>query len=466
MNGVRPSSVPGRAILLSLILVGWPNVTLIAQDPTAGPALDWPFRYELFRMLLEEAGLRPELSPRDVIDSPADSVIVMVGRLDGVFPPRAIESFCERGGSVLLATDQPFSAGRICEFRGGPVRSQRTADQYQNYPDCLSIKDIESNAPMMEGVRSLVVNRTGWLAKPKWFLRDWDVAARLPSSCGPRSAARQPLLASLQMSDNASGRLFLAADPSLFTNGMLWHGDNAILAINISKLLAEGRRNQMLFVLDGRPLGSYRDSPAIKSPPGNLPLPENLPEPELQTMLRAANSVIRNVEESNLLNETISNRPRHMTAASYRRSILFAIAALALAFVIWKMSANGPTVQDAMPGRQMKSAHDLSSERKVQSAEFGFSASMLARELCRELTGSSEPADWQQLRSCHLSSRGIPVSRKSDEKKLATIVDLAVNTRTVHISRRRFESVGRSIQELRARHRDHQGISSPAAASG
>jgi hypothetical protein len=237
---------------------------------------------------------------------------------------------------------------------------------------------------------------------------------------------------------------------------MLWHGDNAILAINISQLLNDGQRRQLVMIVDGQLQDSYRDSPLMNSPPINPSLPDNLPEPELQTMLRVANSVIKNVEESNVLNEALANRPRNVKEPYYKRSLLFTLALLAMAFVMWKLSANGSTLHPAMPNRAMQSAHALSAERKIESSEFGLSASMLARELCKDLTDSTDPAEWQRMLSGNAVTGTSLIRKKSLQKRMGTILNLALNTRTVHLSQRRFEQIGRTIVDLRQLHQNGQ----------
>jgi hypothetical protein len=262
--------------------------------------------------------------------------------------------------------------------------------------------------------------------------------------------------------------MYLFADQSLFTNGMLWHGDNAILAVNLTQLLTAGGRTQLLFVTDGTLLGSYQTSPALNSDQPPPELPEELPEPDMQTLLKLANSVVQNVQESNVLNEALANRPRDMRPPYFRRAVLFVLMALALAFIIWKATAAGPQAQPAMPERQMQTAHALASGRRVKAQEFGLAASLLSRELCRELTGSPNTADWQRQLSSNRDDEQSRLPSKSQQKQLATVLELALNTRTVHISRRRFQAIGRSIQQLRQWHRQQAAQQDPtnAALSG
>lgn len=441
----------------------------IAQKETAAdtdaqmPSEEWHFGFEMFRMLLEEQQLVPQSIATDVLQRPEQSVIVVLGRLEDVVPPRVLEDFCLRGGAVLLASDTKNSFGRIGEFRAGPVMTEDRANQYSDFPDCLTIGSFEADHPLLQNVGSLVLNRTGWIDKPRWFIPDWNILASLPTSTSPIRASQRPVIAQAFASVENAGPMFLFADQSLFTNGMLWHGDNAILAVNLTQLLSAGGRTQLLFVTDGTLLGSYQTSPNLNSEQPPPELPEELPEPDMQTMLKLANSVVQNVQESNVLNEALANRPRNVRPPYFRRGILFALLALALAFVIWKATAAGPQVQPAMPQRQMQTAHQLASGRKIQAQEFGLAASLLSRELCRELTGSHHAADWQRMLGHNTAADQAPFASKSQHKQLATVLELALNTRTVHISRRRFQSIGRSIQQLRQSHRQQTAAAATEA---
>ncbi|MEZ6130917.1 MAG: hypothetical protein R3C59_19785 [Planctomycetaceae bacterium] len=467
MKGLVPLCLMSAVFVGPMIIVG----PTIAQQPAAtstppaqqsvtpSDAPEWHFGFEMFRMLLEEQGLQPVSDANNILRRPAQSVVVIMGRIEDVVPPRTLEFFCERGGMVLLASDTSNSFGRIGEFQAGPVTSRRPQIQYQNFADCLTITDFNETHPLMENVNSLVVNRSGWLQPPKWHIPDWDVVAQLPLDVSPSKSVAAPLIAEVRVSARASGRMVIAADQSLFTNGMLWHGDNAILAVNISKLLGGGERSQLLFVQDGAAVGSYQNSPMLNQSAAPPKLPEKLPEPDASTLLTMANSVIRNMQESNVLNEALANRPRNVRPSRYRRGLLFALVAAALAFVIWRISANGPLVHRPMPQRDMKTAHALTTDRKVKAAEFGLAASLLSRELCRELTGSHDSSDWQRLLAGNETPAAFSVRKKSQQKQLAAVLELALNSRTVHISRRRFQSIGRSIQQLRQQYREHQPIS-------
>lgn len=445
--------------VLSMIALLCSSTNCRAQEPTQSqPPAQWHFGYDLFRMLVEEDGLTVTTSLSDVTSDPAQSVLVVVGNIGDRLNPFEVQRFIDRGGAVLLATDQPYRLGRICDFFSpqDPVIGRRSADHYQGHPDCLIVTDLQSQSPVADGIGSLVVNRTGWLRPGRSFPRHWTwtPVARLPNSLRPTYAGRQAVLGQIDGPSSTGGKALLAADPSLLINGMLWHADNALLAINLSRWLTDGRQ-RVCFLIDGRPAGSYRENPVMNSAVPPPDLPDNLPVPELDaaSWLRIANSIVKRVEQSNVFNEILANQPRNVRPPYFRRGILFALAAALILFAIWRLASSGGNTHRPMPVRPMKSAFDLASASKMKSAEFGLSASLLARELCREITGEDSPSQWLRALSVNSVSRQA-ITHPEAEGRMKTVLELAVNTRTVHISRRRFEQIGRSIQQLRQMHRE------------
>ncbi|MEZ6123038.1 MAG: hypothetical protein R3C49_07670 [Planctomycetaceae bacterium] len=447
-------------VLCGLILTAARSVS--AQTPAPEQSPDWHYRFELFQMLLEEKGPAPTFRLQDALRSPSQSVIVVMGQLNGVISPQTLEQFCYSGGTALIASDSDYRAGRLCDLHGTVVRSAVEEDQYQGFDDCLKLNRLDELHPLMDGISSLIVNRSGWLRPGGSLGLRHDVVAALPERCSPLVSSGEPVLVEVRLGDRAQGRLFVAADQSLFTNGMFWHGDNALLSINMARLLCEGPRKQLWFVADQTVQGSYRQSPLLQNtPPSPPPVPPIDAEPDLATKLKLGNLLIRKLQASNVANELLANRPRNVREPYYRRGLLFALAAAILLWILWKLMSPSAGVLPGMPHRVMKSAHTLSTDRRVQSAEFGLAASMLARELCRDLTGSQDSAVWQRRLVWNSGSASLARQKKSVRKQLASVLELALNTRTVHISRRRFQAVGQTIQQLRQLHQSGQLLTEP-----
>ncbi len=427
--------------------------------------VEWHFRHELFQMLLEERGLTTEGTLEAALASPQDSVLVMFGKLNRfqVADSGKLLPFVAQGGTVLVASDRSGTMGVIASFVSGPISSVEAETQYQGLTDCLRIADVDRSHPLMQGVDEIIVNRSGWLSILPSSSMKWEVVATVPQTCSPRRCRGQPLIAVSQSDTPAAGLMIVAADPTLFTNSMMWHGDNATLAIRVSEMLCRGRKNRLAFLVDGQALPSYRSSPLLKeprpapspdvTPPPRPPLPQTPPKPTLETTLRLANTVIQNVEASNILNEAIVDHPRRPNARLYPLVILFVLVAITAAWLLSKLTHTGAVRPPLPEVRDMQTAQDLSKTEMDAPRGYGMAAQTLARDLCQELTGSRVPADWQQ----GLTGPAPPPWRKtlnqSQRRNLATIVELAASHDVPHISPRHLKQIGATIRRLRTLHR-------------
>ena len=458
-------------LLTPFLLVAVLATSAFAQRVGVGAAgsttnADWHFRHELFQMLLEERGLTTENTLDAALASPEDSVIVMFGRLNRfqIADSSKLMPFVARGGTVLVASDRSGTMGVIASFVSGPITSTDETIRYQSLSDCLRVADLDRTHPLMNGVNELIVNRTGWLAFLPGSSMNWEVVASVPQECSPRRSRGQPLIAVSQSDAPGAGTMIVAADPSLFTNGMLWHGDNAILAIRVSEMLCRGEKKRLAFLVEGQPLPSYRSSPLLQenspalsqnmpSPP-MPPLPQTLPKPTLETALRVANSVIQNVEESNILNEAIINHPRFPNARLYPLVILFGLAAITAAWLLSKLAHTAAVRPPPPEVRDMQTAHRMFREGADAARGFGVAAQTLARDFCRELSaGSQLPTEWPR---CVADLSLLPACsemKKSQRRELAAVVELAVSRDAPHISSRRLRQIGGIIRQLRALHR-------------
>ncbi len=468
----------GRAfpiqLLMPLVLLMLPVSVAVAQEGrgaavSSPPNAAWHFRYELFQMLLEERGLTVESSLDAALAAPEESVVVMLGKLNRiqVADPGKLLPFVARGGTVLVACDRAGSMGVTANFVSGPITSEDEATQYQNLPDCLRVSDLDRDHPLMNGVNEIVLNRTGWLSFLPGGVMQWQTVASVPQTCSPRRSRGQPLMAvgqydSQRMPD--TGTMIVAADPTLFTNSMLWHGDNSVLAIRVSELLCRGDKKRLAFVVEGQPQPTYRSSPLLQEnpspspqqqpPPPMPPYPQTPPKPTWEQLLRMANAVIQHVEESNILNEAVINHPRYPNARLYPLVVLMGLAVIAAVGLLIKLAHTAAVQPPAPVPRAMQSAHGMAADEKEESSRYGSAAQGLARELCFELTGSRVVADWQKvLVDPSLLSVEV-MTQKPHRHDLVTVVELAVSRSAPHISPRRLQQLGGIIRRLRTLHRE------------
>lgn len=424
---------------------------------TTEDSTDWHFRYEYFRSLFEDEGLNVTTNVPEAFSNPEETVLVQLGRLEAIHP-QYVRDFCQRGGAALVATDDRYNFYGVGQFVAGPVRVFGSRNRYQGFEDCVVINQVNSLHPLMLNVSQVVLNRSGWLTSSRWGEPDWKVAFKLPEETSQLSASASPVIVTTEGFAAEKGRLALCADPSVFTNGMMWHGDNAQLAVNMARYLIGAGRKNVVFVVDNRPLGSFRQSVSqnvLDALPPPIEPPESFWDWPLPLMAKAANKMVNEVQSSNVLNEALADRPRNLSQPRYLRLLIFVVVAAALFLLLRRLMAGGRSQPVRSLVRTMKSAQTMQNERITKTAEYGHAACMLARELCGQVAGSSDPAEWVR----RLKSNAV-VGRETIHKRyrgdLSDVVDMAVNTQKVHLSEQRFLDFGRSLSRLRQLHEEQK----------
>lgn len=374
-------------------------------SPAAPPPGDWPFRYDLFKMSLERSGLEITRSFSDVSNAPSQSVIVHVGNIPPAGIAQLYQSFVRRGGALLLASDRVNSVGGIARFSGLVVKTREPAYQYQNRNDCIRVSPSRESELTM-GVSELVFNRASHLGLFSGRNLKWKADLIWPDYVDG-GVAGKPLVASAR-AVSGGGSVVLCADHSIFTNAMLWHADNAMFVLNASKALASAERDQLYFVDGRRAEASYEEE--LKKLLANAELPpgatDQVPELEIEQMLRIADTVIANSEDANLLNAYLQDRPRRLSSRHYNRSILFAIAAAISCLAVYQLArrAEKPAKRPAAPAvpTVVGKVQQPSSEKASQRGE---AARLRSRDTLRKLTGSESEQAWESFAAGNTNTR-------------------------------------------------------------
>ncbi len=424
------------------------RVTAESEDPS------WHFHYDLLQMLLEERGLEmlPDLNA--ALRTPSQSVIAIVGDRPALSNQQWSEliSFIIDGGTLLLATDSAFNVPGVGKFYSGPVSTRDPDEQYQGFEDCIRVRP-QPDSTALEGVSAMITNRSGWFVPHTvgWF--QWEEVAKLPSDCIPLAARSAALMSIGRWGADGAGQVIVVADSSVFSNGMLWHGDNAVAAIRVSELLTAKPKSQLAFISDGQLLDSYRNRIPEEDPSGNEDPMENRPkpEPEFKKMLRLANAIVKDVAESNVINEALRERPRNVQPSNYFRAILYLIAASLLLGTVALILRSSALQGFFLPPRIMRSAYEMRENANGYADDFRTSAGFLARELCFELTESRNSADWQKF----LAETVYKATKLSNAERmeLGRIIDIACRGCHVRMTRHEFQLLGKSISILRAKYR-------------
>lgn len=467
----RARRMLGWFVVSVVLLLARATPAVAQARPPAPGDVEWHFRHELFQMLLEERGLTVETSLEAALASPRESILVVLGNLDR----KQVDSgklipFATGGGRVLLASDRAGRMGPAVSFVAGPITANNQSTQYQQLSDCLRVSNLVGSHPVMDGVHEIIVNRSGWLSLLPEQLMNWQVIATVPETCKPQRSRGEPLIAVSQISRPGAGSMIIAADPSLFTNSMMWHGDNAILAIRISEELCRGEKTKLVFIVDGQPLPSYRQSPLLDestrpAPPVPQPPPQSRhqlpgppPKPTWEQRLRVANAVIEHVEESNIHNEALIDNPRYPNQRLYPRVILLILAVLTGIWLLSKLRQSASVRPGEPAPREMKTAKRMSADTAGFGRNYASIAQSLARELCRELTGSPVPRDWHGQLSDPDSHPTLATLTSAQRSDLEAIVELATDRNIAHISASGLRRYGSMILRLRSVHRSSASI--------
>lgn len=442
---------------------GQQRTNLALERPSDRSEGSWHFGFDLLQMLLEDHGLQIRAELNEALAAPKESVIVIMGTQPAMSTNswRRIIDFVLEGGTLLFASDNTFGLPGIGRFSQGPVTSENSSDQYQGFPDCLRIAPNASVADF-SGVSEIVTNRSGWFVPDSVGWLEWDILASLPIDGQPAGSRGNAVLA-IGRKTKSGGIAIMAADAGLFCNGMMWHGDNAVAAIRASELLCSGgQKTKLMFLADGMVMDSYHNRLDLTQAE-NEPLEEPaVPEPELTKALRLANTIAKEVAESNVLNEALRQRPRGVQPSRYFRGFLYLVAILILLAIIWALLTNRTLQAVFLTPRMMRSAYEMREHASSLADDFRNSAGYLARDFCWELTGSRHTADWQKYLASLMSSLHSPANgslpngvnlTRIEQHELMRIIDIACRGCHTRMSSQEFQLLGNSISKLRSKHR-------------
>ncbi len=365
---------------------------------------EWQFGFQLFHLLLEQKGLYSVPDFRDAMDRrPRQTAVVLMGNLNNIPTDlrSRLQTFLDRGGVVLVASDETSFFKNLFLISDGPFAVQNDKFAYQGFQDCPVVTELRPQTPLLDGISSIVANRTGVISRMDDRFGIWSILARLPDLYESRARRRSqpPLIAEWKSRTRGGGRLILMADHSVLINGMLWHGDNAKLAVNIADWLSTGDRKEVAFIVDGQPAQAMLALPPEIS--DELPPLEDLPTPTLkdllslppEVLLKFANRFAAGMEDADVMNELLANQPADLPTPQFRQALYIVAGILAALYILRLMGKVGsrPTTR---PPRAVGQSVNFSRSRTLSSGELHTASRELAQSALRQLTGSSDPQDW------------------------------------------------------------------------
>jgi hypothetical protein len=418
---------------------------------------DWQFGFQLFHLLLEQKGMYSVPDFQESMDRrPRQTAVVLIGNLNRVPTDlrSRMEKFLAGGGVVLVASDEDAYFKDLFQISDGPFEVEQEESAYQGFRDCPVVKDLLPDTEVLSGINSLVGNRTASISRMDDSFGDWSILAQLPDSVDHRMRRRPQLslIAELKIRNRGGGRLLLIADHSVLINGMLWHGDNAKLAVNLADWLSTGGRQEVVFIVDGEPLKAM-----LTLPPellDDLPPLEDLPTPTLKDLLNLPPDVLLNfanrfaagMEDADVMNELLANQPADLPTPLYRQALYIAAGILAAIYILRLMGKIGsrPTTR---PPRSVDQSAAISQLPTLSSGELHSASRELAQSALRQLTGSSDPQDW----SIPIHDVEIEASffrRKFVRENLKQLKKLATNSKRAETRPRDLKRLAKLITKV------------------
>lgn len=446
---------PFATRLLLLCALSFAGTMSASAQNTYSPADagDGQFGFHLFQLLLEQQGLRSITEFEDAVNGePDETVLILAGDLSWMNTGHwsSVLRFVRSGGAILIATDKRTYAPDLFLIKEGPLTVSNPDDAYQGFQDCPVVDDLSGTHPLNENVTQVIGNRSGWISRRTGRHGRWSAVAFLPRfERGNLIVSNAPLIAELTPHNSRRGRLLVASDHSLFINGMLWHGSNAMLAINTADWLCQDRRRTLHFNISGvasrsgipiPPIDGIPEIPPEDMPPFSL---EDLANTPPESMITFANSLIRGLEDENVFNQFLANHASEMPRPEYLRQVYLTLAFLAGFWVIRQLLRRGrrfepPATRSVVPASSTR-VQDLLNSKDLQRP-----LRELARDLFRTLTGSDDPRDWSVAQSAGR------VSGLSRLEKIATNVDRRP------VPPREFKRLVKKIDRIRQLHEQGQ----------
>ncbi len=443
--------------LVFVIATLWfpPRIAFSQQSisPVETPAsTDWQFQYDLFQLLLEQQGAECQETYATEPGRAEKTIVVMIGDLRSITSRewRRFNSFVANGGRLLLATDQPAIAEGFGDFKAGPVTSRQPNLKYEGFDDCIAVPIAYASPYILESVQTLVTNRSTWFVHEAGGPYLWSALATFPRGCLPPASQEQSLIDFGRTPFEGEGSVLVCADSSILSNGMLWHGDNALAAIRLSEYLTASDRKELIFKVNGQSQGSAVSRLEQMAQGLDPDAKQERPQAQWEKLLALSNAVAKEVVNSRVLNRAMQQQPRNLNPRTYFNLLAAIVTLAALIWIAWKLLTNHVVRPIYLARRRMRSAQELRGAAGMEIGDYRVAAGYLAREFCWELTGSQSPADWQAyLRSLLLRDRPHDLTAHAD---LTRIIDMANRGCHERITGYDFESLGHLLANLRTRY--------------
>ena len=369
------------------------SIAMMLVPPTIGIAQErltesqWRRGIHGFMMICNAAGLTQSMSRLEQLP-PNESVLICLGDLNQELIGE-VDDFLERGGAVLVASDQQDTFFRSIVrlqtgigFSSNSARARYGRDMYGGMPECPVVRDFRRHA-VFRGVRSLATNRPGILHVTT-APRSATIAFFPPLQ---NSTHANSLVAAVEDVGRANGRLIAVADHSIFTNQMIACKDNDLFAYQSLLWLKNESRTNVLVIVDGEVLPPLDPGnvEVLPPPPSAEEVVEALKSLPPSALREFGNSVATVIEDQNMANEFIHDSLDKVSDVEMNRFLIFLFFGLiCLACIVafaWQKSLMRQTASIIAAQRKQR---ELKNRKSQQMNERQWAAGIILDSICIE----------------------------------------------------------------------------------
>lgn len=398
---MKHSQNQSLAILILLIsFIGLPFQMAAGQQVIKSD--QWPFGHEGLNLLIQETGI--EICNFGQWNSlPREQKFMLILDHPGWAPSL-------RNVPALITSDSRSASGLV--FRSIPERAMFGGNSRQEYfdsPDCPIVRP-DSDHPVFAGVDRIICNRPGYLVRTSSNILPSDTQY-YPLVDRRGNARRFSVI-------DAQKKLIAVADRNLFTNQMLFKGDNLLFAENILTWLSDDfRRKNVLLIIKGRVISPIDESDLeIQTPiPTREEVLKALKNLPADKMLEFANSVAAVTEDEQLLNDMAHKLTDGLRPKALNRLLLLVLFASCCLFGLityfWQRKILRKTSSDIAGKRRRTFTNKASSTAGLERQA---AASMILNAFCLDVA-NRRLADWAEFPAPLDSSHQLVAKRATHE---------------------------------------------------
>jgi len=382
--------------LLALLLMD--SAVWAQSESESISAQRWAEGFNGFALLCRSLGLEPlnqNLSSSSI--DPQDAILVVLGT--NATSDREIarlRRFIRDGGAVLLATDMPgyfFRGGLVIDRPRGYMQASDAQQRFNGFRDCPIVEVFSPDHPITSGLKSVITNRTAGI---ELRASEWEAIATLPELS---NRGREYEFA--VVSKNASERLVVCADPSIFSNQMIFQGDNARFALQMMYWLKQGRRNQLIILYENRPISPEDpQSVAVDFPtPSEDEIWDAIQQLPPDLLLEFGNEIAALVEDEDLVNELLTEIMADAEDFYVMRFLILLSTFLLVGFVFYRYMTSESTLQEAVGTDWNDVGSSTRGYRTGSNSAGAHQRLMAAREMVRRFYESVSDGQGKSYRS-------------------------------------------------------------------